>query len=154
MFNTQYCLFQSAAHNIWLAGRLVLPSSPAPAPGPPALQVFCVWVGRSCRREDGAPPSYVAVTKPPAYSSAPGWRRPDGRRPPPDPPGRGACGRCCLLLLPLLSLVPGSRRPSEETEPPAYSELYSREDSQLDRIVVRAQRLPKHGHQYIHCIRG
>ena len=29
-----------------------------------------------------------------------------------------------------------SRRASEETEPPAYSELYSRDDSVMDRIVV------------------
>ena len=35
-------------------------------------------------------------------------------------------------LLPRLS----SRRASEETEPPAYSELYSRDDSVMDRIVV------------------
>ena len=31
---------------------------------------------------------------------------------------------------------PVSRRASEETEPPAYSDLYSRDDSLMDRIVV------------------
>ena len=31
---------------------------------------------------------------------------------------------------------PSSRRASEETEPPAYSDLYSRDDSVMDRIVV------------------
>ena len=31
---------------------------------------------------------------------------------------------------------PSSRRASEETEPPAYSDLYSRDDSLMDRIVV------------------
>ena len=37
--------------------------------------------------------------------------------------------------MPILTRL-SSRRASEETEPPAYSELYSRDDSVMDRIVV------------------
>ena len=39
------------------------------------------------------------------------------------------------MRMPILTRL-SSRRASEETEPPAYSELYSRDDSVMDRIVV------------------
>ena len=39
------------------------------------------------------------------------------------------------MKMPILTRL-SSRRASEETEPPAYSELYSRDDSVMDRIVV------------------
>jgi len=82
-------------------------------------KVFYVWVVQH-QREEVQPPAYIAVTKTPTYVP-PGWRPPDGRRVPPEP------------------YRPGYRpesRLSEETEPPAYSELYTRENSEMDRIVI------------------
>jgi len=92
------------------------------------LIVFCLIIVQECklvwlwavrtRHEDLAPPSYLEVTKPPSYSSC---RVP---APAPVPPASPA-----------------------ETEPPAYSELYTRQsaretrqpgrpDNSLDRIVI------------------
>ena len=45
------------------------------------------------------------------------------------------CSRSTITRMPILTRL-SSRRASEETEPPAYSELYSRDDSVMDRIVV------------------
>ena len=98
------------------------------------LIVFCLIVVQECKllyvwavrrhNEEVAPPSYLEVTKPPSYSSCQPesrnrynrFHQVDGRR--------GLAGNVSVTSL-------------TETEPPAYSDLYSRDNSQLDRLVVR-----------------
>ena len=84
-----------------------------------------VWAVRR-RNEEVAPPSYLEVTKPPSYSSC----HPRNR-------GQGFSQMSPYLLF----YYPGvrshqSQESVTETEPPAYSDLYSRDNSQLDRLVV------------------
>ena len=106
------------------------------------LVVFCLILVQECKllyvwamrrhNEEVAPPSYLEVTKPPSYSSCQPENRynrfhqVDG--------GRGRTGGWAGLMFDVAGN--GSLTSLTETEPPAYSDLYSRENSQLERLVV------------------
>ena len=102
------------------------------------LLVFCLIVVQECKllyvwavrrhNQEVAPPSYLEVTKPPSYSSCQPYNRfqqVEGSR---HSDGAG-------VFMSLISVDgTGSVGSLTETEPPAYSDLYS--SSQLDRLVV------------------
>lgn len=84
------------------------------------LLVFCLIVVQECKllyvwavrrhNREVAPPSYLEVSKPPSYSSCQPYTRVAG------------------------GVLSGSLASLTETEPPAYSDLYS--SSHMDRLVV------------------
>ena len=99
------------------------------------LLVFCLIVVQECKllyvwavrrhNREVAPPSYLEVSKPPSYSSC-------------QPNSRLAGGL----------MMSGSLASLTETEPPAYSDLYS--TSQMDRLVVSISRSRVHLHPLLY----